>query len=164
MSGLTEDLLRIGTGIGQHLVRLGFGGVCKPVGGVLGQTQHSRRLQGLFLVHPRRDRRRRRLARFGLIRRDCLGGLRRNAGTAARGELLIQLVDPLTQIGVLFDQAGQLVFHQVEEGVDLIFVVPTFADRRLTDATLWTSAGVSGIVCPLEFLDGQTIWKCRTEW
>ncbi|OOK72358.1 divIVA domain protein [Mycobacterium kansasii] len=29
----------------------------------------------------------------------------------------------------------------------------------LLNATLWTSAGVSGIVCPLEFLDGQTIWK-----
>jgi hypothetical protein len=48
-------------------------------------------------------------------------------------QLLIQLVDPLTQVGVLLDESGQLGFHQVEEGVDLVFVVTTLADRRLAE-------------------------------
>ena len=49
------------------------------------------------------------------------------------GQLLVQLCDPLTQIGVLLDQPGQLVLDQVEEGVDLILVVATLADGRLTE-------------------------------
>ena len=71
---------------------------------------------------------------LGLIHRNGLGGLR--AGAAAcpdTGQLLVQLVDPLTQIRVLLDQPGQLVFHQVEEGVDLVFVVASLADGRLTE-------------------------------
>jgi hypothetical protein len=62
-----------------------------------------------------------------------LGGLRTGAGARpSTGQFLVELVDPLTQIGVLFDEAGQLVLHQIEEGVDLVFVVATLADRRLT--------------------------------
>ena len=59
-------------------------------------------------------------------------GLHAAAGTGA-GELLIELGDPLTQVGVLLDEAGQLVLDQIEEGVDLVLVVAALADRRLAE-------------------------------
>ena len=62
-----------------------------------------------------------------------MGGLGTGAAGPGTGQLLVQLGDPLTQIGVLLDQPGQLVFNQVEEGIDLVLVVTALADRRLTE-------------------------------
>ena len=59
-------------------------------------------------------------------------GLHAAAGPGG-GQLLIQLGDPLTKIGVLFDEPGQLVLNQIEKGVDLVLVVAALADRWLTE-------------------------------
>ena len=48
-------------------------------------------------------------------------------------QLLVQLGDPLTQIGVLLDEAGQLVLDQIEEGIDLVLVVAALADGWLAE-------------------------------
>jgi len=121
----------------EQLVRLGLGGAGQPVGGVLGQGQHARRLEGLLFVGRGGLRRRlvhglRRLRLGLLVRRDGLGGLRGAAG-ARGGQLLVQLGDPLLKIGVLFDEPGQLVLNQIEEGVDLVLVVAALTNRWLAE-------------------------------
>ena len=144
MPSLADNLVGVRAGIGQHLVRVRLGGAGEPVGGVLGQGQDPSGLHGLFLVGPRRRRRRHgcrdrsrpdRLGLgfgLGLEGRNRLGGL--SGGTAApTGQFLVQLRYALAQIGVLFDEPSQLVFHQVEEGVDLVLVITTLADGRLTE-------------------------------
>ena len=54
------------------------------------------------------------------------------AGTRG-GQLLVELGDALTKIGVLLDEASQLVLDQIEERVDLVLVVAALADGRLAE-------------------------------
>jgi hypothetical protein len=65
------------------------------------------------------------------------GGGRRRAALELRAQLV-----------VLLDQPGELALDLVEEGVDLLLVVPRFPIGGFLNATLWTSAGVSGIETP----------------
>ena len=67
-----------------------------------------------------------------LVLRD---GLRRlHAATRPRTrEVLVQLGYPLTKVGVLLDEAGQLVLNQVEKRVDFVLVVATLANGRLAE-------------------------------
>ena len=118
--------------------------VGQPVGGVLGKAEHAGRLEVLVLAHRgglrlRRGRlvdgRRDRLG-FGLrlIQRDGLRRLRLRSPAGARGrQLLIHLGHPLTKVGVLLDEPGQLVLDQIEEGVDLVLVVAALADGWLAE-------------------------------
>src|SRR5699024_801635 len=46
-------------------------------------------------------------------------------------QVLGELVHPLTQVVVVIDEVGQLLFDDVEELIDLVLVVATLADRRL---------------------------------
>src|SRR5205807_9253101 len=113
----------------------------EPVGGVLSQAQHPGGLHGLLLGGSRERcfgrRHGRRLDGLGFGDRNRLSGLSRDGwadtGAASGGQLPVELLDPLAQIGVLFYEPRQLVLHQVEEGVDLVLVVTALADWRLTE-------------------------------
>jgi hypothetical protein len=64
-------------------------------------------------------------------------------------------------VGVLSRDRVELVLDQIEEGIDLVLVVAALADGWLAERNVVTSAGVSGIFCPLDGLDRQSISKCR---
>jgi hypothetical protein len=141
-TGVADDLVGVGPCVGQQLVGLGLSLAGKTVGGVLREAEHAGGPDGLLLAQLRRRHRRcdrrglRRLDRLGLglVDRNRLGGLRTRAGAGTgAGQLLVQFGDALTQIGVLLDEASQLVLDQIEEGVDLVLVVTTLADRRLAE-------------------------------
>ena len=70
---------------------------------------------------------------LGLVQRDRLRRLRVAAAGTRGGQLLIQLGDPLTKVGVLLDESGQLVLDQIEERVDLVLVVAALADGWLAE-------------------------------
>ena len=55
------------------------------------------------------------------------------AAGARGGQLLVELGHPLTQVGVLLDEPGQLVLDQIEEGIDLVLVVAALADGWLAE-------------------------------
>ena len=140
---LGDHLVGLRTGIGEHLLGLCLGAVGQPVCGVLGQAEHLGCTQVLVLGGR---------GRLLLLRRGLVGGLRSRCGfglrlvdwqrlrglgataRAGRGELLIQLADPLPQVAVLLDETGQLVLDEIEEGIDLVFVVAALADRWLTES------------------------------
>mgnify|MGYP005824610279 CR=1 FL=1 len=68
----------------------------------------------------------------GLVGRDRGNRLRATTGTGRR-QVLVELADALAQVGVLLDEPGQFGLHQVQEGVDLVLVVPPLADRRFAE-------------------------------
>jgi hypothetical protein len=126
--GLGELLLALGAGVGQHPVAVGLraadqlvglllGLVDVPVGGLGRQGQHPGGAHAVVLaglLHRRRGR----------SGGDGLGRPLLGAGRAAT--VAAELV-------VLLDQASELGLDHVEEGVDLVLVVATLADRRLLE-------------------------------
>src|SRR5690606_4925367 len=45
----------------------------------------------------------------------------------------LKLLDPLLQVGVLFDEPGELRLDEIEELIDLILVVAALTDRRFAE-------------------------------
>ena len=147
LPGLADHLVGLGAGVGEQLVGLGLGRAGQPVGGVLGQAEH---LGGLDVRVPRCTGA---TGGCGAPYTGCDAAAGSGSGSgsgsgwysgmacvacdatagAGAGQLLIELGDPLTQVGVLLDEPGQLVLDQIEEGVDLVLVVAPLADRRLAE-------------------------------
>ncbi|SKV51996.1 Uncharacterised protein [Mycobacteroides abscessus subsp. abscessus] len=65
-------------------------------------------------------------------------------------------MNPLTQIRVLLDQAGQLVLHQVEEGINFVLVVSTLTDGWLTERDVVYISWCKRHCLPLSSLD---VWN-----
>ena len=49
------------------------------------------------------------------------------------GELALELLDALLEVGVLFDQPCEFGFDEVEELIDLVLVVAALTDRRFAE-------------------------------
>jgi hypothetical protein len=142
--------LGLGPGVRQHRVGLVLGLGGQPVGHLLREAEHLRRLHVVVATvtgvgahgtgqlrggrtRRRHARRRGLLALHGL--RLARHGLRAGLLEVRLGvpETLLELRDLVTQVVVLPDQAGQFGLHQVEEGVDLVLVVSPLTDRGFAE-------------------------------
>src|SRR4051812_30163661 len=157
--GVAQQLLGLVARVRQHGVGLALGLGREPVGHLLSEAQDLRGLDVVVTAHVRATavvvrtridhparlhrplrhrrgrlgalhllRRRRHLPHPGLWTRARL--LQVRVGVA---EPLVELRDLLAQVVVLLDQPRELGLHEVQEGVDLVFVVPPLTNRGLAE-------------------------------